>query len=169
MFKYIFMVTIPVLAFAAGDGEAKTDIFPRVINFLIFAAIAYYLLANRLKLFFTNRKNSIADRLDAIQKKLRESEQEKEKAKEKVEEAKVNAKAFLASSEKENELLLAKIAADLDNEMNNLEKSQNDQMDIERRKMTRAVINEVLDELFKSEAASIDRKKFIDIVLKKVA
>ncbi|MDR2635245.1 MAG: F0F1 ATP synthase subunit B [Campylobacteraceae bacterium] len=168
MLRYIILFAFPVLVFASGSG-GETDIFPRTVNFLLFAGLLYYLLANIVKNFFKSRKNSIADRLNAIQDKLKESKKQKTEALEKVEEAKVNAKALLVTSEKENKMMLAKISSDLVLELENLEKTNQEQMDIERRKMVRAVVNEVLCELFTEESIAIDRDKFINIILKKVA
>ncbi|MDR1975988.1 MAG: F0F1 ATP synthase subunit B [Campylobacteraceae bacterium] len=168
MLRYIILFTIPALAFASG-GAGETDIFPRTINFLLFAGLLYYLLANIIKNFFKNRKSSIADKLNAIQDKLKESKRRKNEALEKVEEAKANAKALLVTSEKESKMMLAKISSDLLIELENLEKANQDQMSIERRKMVRAVVNEVLSELFTEESIAIDREKFINIILKKVA
>ncbi|MDR1615204.1 MAG: F0F1 ATP synthase subunit B [Campylobacteraceae bacterium] len=167
MLRYIILFIIPVLAFANSGGD--TDIFPRTINFLLFAGLLYYLLANIIRNFFKNRKDSIADRLNAIQEKLKESKQQKNRALEKIEEAKANAKALLITSEKENKMMLAKISSDLVSEIKNLEKANHDQMDIERRKMVRAVISETLSELFTEESIAIDKEKFINIILKKVA
>ncbi|MDR2100707.1 MAG: F0F1 ATP synthase subunit B [Campylobacteraceae bacterium] len=168
MQKYLILLIIPALALASGDG-GETDIFRRSVNFLLFAGLLYYLLANIIKNFFKNRKNSIADKLNAIQEKLKESKKRKSEALEKVEEAKAAAKALLTTSEKENKMMIAKISSDLVLEIKNLEKANQDQMDIERRKMVRAVVNETLNELFSEESIVIDKEKFINILLKKVA
>lgn len=167
MIRYITLILIPIFAFASS-GEGETDIFWRTINFAIFAAIAYYLLADKIKTFFVNRKNGIAKRLSDIQNKLKESALKKEQAIAKVEESKIAAKSFLVTSEKETKLMLDKLNNDLNNELETLEKSQKDQMEIEKRKVTRAVINEVLGELF-DKNISIDKDKFVDIVTKKVS
>lgn len=167
MFKILTIMMIPIFVFASSE-EAETDIFWRTINFLIFAGIAYYILADKVKNYFVGRKNSIAKRLSDIQDKLKESALKKEQAIAKVEDAKVTAKSFMLTSEKENKLLIDKINNELNNELDNLQKSQKDQMEIERRKITRIVINEVLDELF-DKNISIDKNKFVDIVTKKVS
>ncbi|MDR2790453.1 MAG: F0F1 ATP synthase subunit B [Campylobacteraceae bacterium] len=168
MRKYLILFIVPVLAAASGGG-ADVDIFPRSVNFLLFAGLLYYLLANSIKNFFKNRKKFIADRLNAIQEKLKESKKQKSEALEKVEEANATAKALLATSEKENKMMLAKIASDLLLEMKNLEKASQDQMDIERRKLVRLVVSETLSELFSEESIAMDKEKFINILLKKVA
>lgn len=166
--RYIILFIFPVLIFANSSGS-ETDIFPRAVNFLLFAGLLYYLLANIIKNFFKNRKSSIADKLNAIQEKLKESKKRKNEALEKIEEAKTNAKALLSTSEKESKIMLAKISSDLTLELENLEKAGRDQMNIERRKMVRIVVNEILCELFTEESIAIDREKFINIILKKVA
>lgn len=159
-----------MLSFASGGG-GETDIFPRAVNFLLFAGLLYYILIDKIKIqnIFKNRKNSIADKLNAIQEKLKESKNQKNIALEKLEEAKENAKAFLVTSQKESKMLLEKIDLDLQIELENLEKAHKDQTDIERRKMVRQVVSEVLEELFSADSIKIDRDKFIDIILKKVA
>ncbi|MDR0579975.1 MAG: F0F1 ATP synthase subunit B [Campylobacteraceae bacterium] len=169
MLRYVVLLMIPILSFASGTEN--TDIFQRLINFFLFAGLFYYLLVSKFKIqnIFKNRKSSIADRLNAIQEKLKESKNQKNIALEKLEEAKVNAKAFLATSQKESEMLLEKIKSDLQIELENLEKSHKDQIDIERRKMVRQVVSEVLEGLFSADSIKIDRNKFVDIILKKVA
>ncbi|MDR1554589.1 MAG: F0F1 ATP synthase subunit B [Campylobacteraceae bacterium] len=169
MLRYIVLLIIPVLSFASGSEE--TDIFQRTVNFFLFAGLLYYLLINKFKIqnIFKDRKKGIADKLNAIQEKLKESKNQKIVALEKLEEAKVNAKTFLVTSQKESKILLEKIESDLQIELENLEKSHKDQIDIERRKMVRQVVSEVLEELFSADSIKIDRDKFIDIILKKVA
>jgi len=41
----------PVALFANSDG-AETDIIQRTVNFVIFAGILWYLLADKIKAFF---------------------------------------------------------------------------------------------------------------------
>ena len=62
------MILAPVLLLASSaQGSGVTDIIPRTINFLIFAAILYYLIAQPAKEFYLSRKGDIANRLDSIQ------------------------------------------------------------------------------------------------------
>ena len=168
---YISLLTLPIFLFASGaEGVDKgTDIVPRTINFLIFAAILYYLAANQIKDFFVGRKAGIADRLDSIQKKLKESAREKAEAKELIDRAKVEAKEILEISKEETQILKAKILENLELDMENLEKGYEDQISIERRKMTRSVISEVLDDVFAKGSLSLEKDELLNIVMKKVA
>jgi F-type H+-transporting ATPase subunit b len=158
-----------MLSFASDSGES--DIFQRTINFFLFAGLLYYILINKFKIqnIFKNRKKNIADRLNAIQEKLKESKNQKNIAFEKLEEAKANAKTFIITSQKENKMLLERMETDLQIELENIEKYHKDQIDIERRKMVRQVVSEVLEELISADSIKIDHNKFVDIILKKVA
>jgi F-type H+-transporting ATPase subunit b len=62
----------------AADGG--TDIVQRTVNFVIFAGILWYLLAEPVKNYFGGRSQGIADELQKVQERLRESKQAKEAA-----------------------------------------------------------------------------------------
>ena len=167
--KYSLILFIPAFALASPNADASTDIIPRTINFLIFAGILYYLVAGAAKSFYFGRKERIAKQLDSIQTKLKESNLKKEEALQKVEEAKSNVRMLLETAKKEAVLASEKIALDAVLEMDNLEKAFNDKTNIERRQMQRAIVNEVLDELFKEGSIALDEKEMVNIIAKKVA
>ncbi len=63
------LLMVPAILLASGDAESsryfaqtgrETDFLPRVFNFVIFAALLYYLLANPIKNFFKGRSEGIA-------------------------------------------------------------------------------------------------------------
>ena len=167
----MLLLILPIFVYASGssDGSESTDIIPRTVNFLIFAAILYYFVANPIKDFFTGRKNSIASRLNSIQEKLKESNNQKIEAKELVEKAKIEAKSIMEVTKDETKILKAKILENLKMDMENLEKGFDDQTSIEQRKMTRSVILEVLDEVFAKDSLLLKKDELLDIVMKKVA
>ncbi len=171
MIKYIVLMLFPIFVFASESaGESGgTDIIPRAINFIIFAGILYYLIAEPAKAYFSGRKSAIADKLDSIQQKLKASAKEKEDAKELVEKAKLSAQEILNLSENEIRILEDKVANDLKLELENLEKGFEDQTTIERRKMIRDVVSEVLDTMFAKDSLSVEKDELINIVMKKVA
>jgi len=164
----VLLFFMPIFVFAAGSGEG-TDILPRAVNFVIFASILYYLLAEHIKGFFKGRIEGIANQLDSIQKKVKESLEAKQKAQQKVEEAKANAKSLIETSKKEAELLAQKIESEIHEEIGSLEKSFEEKIEIERRKMVRSVVTNVLDEVFDKDAISLDKDELVNIVMKKVA
>ncbi len=168
--KYLVWIMVPVLACASdAAGGGTTDIVPRTVNFLIFASILYYLVAGAAKNFYFGRKDAIAHRLDSIQMKLKESNSKKESALQKIEEAKANARALVETAKKEAVLLGEKIAAEAEQEIENLEKALHDKVSIEERRMQRTAVNEVLDELFKEGSIAIDHNEMVKIINKKVA
>ncbi len=69
-------------------AEGSTDIVQRTVNFLVFAGILYYLLAEPIKNYFGGRSAGIANELEKVQERLRESKRLKEAAELKIEEAK---------------------------------------------------------------------------------
>ncbi|WP_240331971.1 F0F1 ATP synthase subunit B [Sulfurospirillum tamanense] len=169
MIRYFLLFASPAVLFAAGSGSGEYDIVPRAINFAIFAAILYYLLAEPIKSAYFQRINGIAESLDSIQQKLKESKARKEEALSRVEEAKVSAKSLIQTTKKEVEILKQKFQKELAQELENLDKTHNEQVEIERRRMTRVAVSEVMDEIFQGDAATLDRDKFVHIVLRKVA
>jgi len=168
--RYILLFLAPALLLAnGGDSEGGTDIIPRAVNFIIFAAILYYLLADHVKAAYKGRIAGIADKLNSIQVKVKESISAKETAQAKVEEAKINAKTLIETSKKEAQLLSEKVAKDTELEISNLEKGFQDKTQIEKRRMTRDVVSSVLDEMFENDSVSLDKEELVKIVMKKVA
>ena len=166
--RYILLLLSPVLLLASSGG-GETDIVPRAINFIIFASIMYYLLADHVKNAYKGRIAGIADRLNSIQVKVKESVTAKEAAQAKVEEAKANALALVETSRKEAQLLCVKVTNDTDVELQNLEKGFKEKTQIEKRRMTRTVVANALDEMFDKDSISIDKEELVKIVMKKVA
>lgn len=169
LFYFAALCLAPSAMLAAGGGSGEYDILPRAINFTIFAAILYYLIAEPLKGLYFKRLNGIAEQLDSIQSKLKESKSKKEEAVLKVEEAKVLAKSLIQTAHKEVEIIKKRFDAELVQELENLDKSHNEHIEIERRRMTRQAVSEVLDEMFTGDGIQLDQDKFVSIVLKKVA
>lgn len=167
--KFILLLAAPIFAFGAGNGSGEYDIVPRVINFVIFFSILYYLIAKPIKAAYNGRINSIANRLNAIQEKLKASNAKKEEAAKRVENAKVMASDLADAIKKEIEIMLAKIEKDTQNEIAILEKSYEEQKEFEERKLVRAAVSEVLDELFESDAMKIDQNELINLIMKKVS
>lgn len=62
-----------------------------------------------------------------------------------------------------------KIASDSMGDIENLDKAFNDKMIIEKRQMTRMVVSDVLDEMFKEGSISLDQDEIVKIINQKVA
>ncbi len=167
--KYFVLLLFPVALLAAGDGTGKTDIVPRLFNFIIFAGILYYLIAKPLKDYYNGRTDEIADRLTSIQDKLKESKNRKEQAKQSLVDASASAIDIVENAKKEALLLTSKIEDNLKNDLDNLKKAYDDRIWVEEKKMTKDVVSEVINEIFDGEKVQLKNSDFLNIIKKKVA
>ena len=72
----LILLSITPLVLFANSTEVHTDIVERSVNFFIFAAIIYYLLADKLKTFFGDRTKSIQAELDKAQEMIKNLKKE---------------------------------------------------------------------------------------------
>lgn len=164
----VLLMLVPFLFGSEASAEGSTDIVQRTVNFLIFAGILVYILAEPLKSYFGGRSAGIAEELEKVQERLRESKRLKESAEQKVEEAERFASELSESSKKENKILSDKILAQCETDMETLEKQNNALMELEKRKMVREVVSEVMSDVMGGSIA-LDKDAMTDILKKKVA
>lgn len=169
MKKILFTVFVlsPLALFANED--VQTDIVPRVVNFVIFAAIVYYLLADKLKTFFVDRTKSIQNELDEVQKAFEDAKNKVEDAKDELAESEEIAKKLVSDANDDVETIKNKIAATFDVEIEILEKSFDGKLSLETKKAKIAIVDEVLNELLSNDNMSISQDDLVNIVLKKVS
>ena len=167
----ITLLMVSGYAFASSGGAegGGTDIVQRTVNFLIFAGILYYLLADPIKNYFVGRTQGIADELEKVQEKLRETKRAKEAAAQKIEEAKQFADELAETAKKENKILNDKIIIQCEAEIENIQKQSAALTDLERRKMVRDVVEEIMDDVLSQEGSGFDKDAMAQIIMKKVA
>ena len=158
----ILLLLCPFVLMADGGY----DIVPRTINFIVFAAILYYFIANPIKNAYKGRIAGIAARLDNIEQK--DSKAKKDDALRRVEEAKANAASLVETARKEAVLISERIKEETRQEVANLEKSFQDQKEFEKRRMVKSVVGEILNEIFASDSVKMDQSELINIMLKRV-
>ena len=174
------LLVVPAILVASGHADAEVtrymtqtgrenDFWPRVVNFTIFVALLYYLLANPIKDFFKGRSAGIAAQLSEIEEKLQAAKDEKKEAEARLEASEKKAEEILVDAQAEAVLLADKIATANENELKALEKQLDEKMALEERKSARAAIDEVLGENITAEDINIDVNKVVDIIAKKVA
>jgi F-type H+-transporting ATPase subunit b len=173
------LLVLPAIVFAAaGESEGsrylaqtgrETDFWPRVINFTIFAALLYYLIAEPIRNFFKGRKEGIANRLKEIEEMLQLAKEKKKEAQARLEESEKKAKEIIEDAKKEAALLAKKIAQSSENELQMLEKQYAEKMTAEERKTVRETVKEVLGENITPDDIALDAEKVVDIIAKKVA
>jgi len=166
----VTLLMVTGVAFASGhEGTGETDIIQRAVNFLIFVGILYYLLADVLKGYFGGRSQSIADELEKVQERLRDSKRVKEAAELKIEEAKKFAEELMVTAKKENKILNEKIMQQCEADLENIAKQNAGLMELEQRQMVREVVDSVMAEVLAEESAGFDKESMAQIIMKKVA
>ncbi|MRJ02801.1 MAG: F0F1 ATP synthase subunit B [Epsilonproteobacteria bacterium] len=165
----LLSITLLASTAMASEGGGGTDFIPRTVNFLIFAAILYYLVAEPVKNFFKNRSEKIAKLLEEVQTKLKEARLEKERAEQELEKAQAFTKEIQQITEKEIEVIVKHIKEQIQEELEVLEKSFQENRELERRKRIRQITQEVLERLFEDKDLNLDKSKFVTLIVKKVA
>ena len=161
----LLFILIGTFLFASEGTE--TDIVARVINFLIFAAILWYLIADKVISFFRERKEKIAKKFQEAEEKLKEAKKKKERLKTKLEEIKVKANEIVEDSKKEAEVIYNNIIKEAKEEVELYKKHFEEFKEIEIKKAKKEAVREFLEDVLKDiHITSEDAAK---IVLKKVA
>ena len=173
------LLMVPAILLASGgDAESsryfaqtgrETDFWPRVVNFTIFAALLYYLLANPIKNFFKGRSEGIAAQLNEIEKKLQAAKDEKKEAQNRLDESEKRAEEILTDAKAEAILLAEKIATANQNDLAILDKQLEEKMSLEERKSAREAIDEILSDNITADDIMLDEAKVVEIISTKVA
>lgn len=166
----VLMLSMSTLALASEQvTDGSTDIVQRTVNFVLFAGLVWYLIAEPVKSFFNTRSQGISDELKKVQDKLNESATLKKEAEEKVTEAKKFAQDLAESTKKESKILSESIKNQCEAELEVLTKHHNSVMELEQRKMVSSVVEDVLEEVLTQSNESFDKKAMANVILKKVA
>ncbi|MFA7501425.1 MAG: F0F1 ATP synthase subunit B, partial [Sulfurimonas sp.] len=167
----VFMLMISTYALASsGSAEnAGTDIVQRTVNFLLFAGLIWYLIAEPVKNYFASRSQGIADEMKKVQDKLRETAALKKDALAKIASAEKFAQNLTVSSKKENKIINDSIMSQCDVDVEIMIKQQAVLIEYEQRKMVRSVVEEILKEVLSQSDESFDKEAMANVILKKVA
>ncbi|WP_456479260.1 F0F1 ATP synthase subunit B family protein [Nautilia sp.] len=150
MKKFLLVAFLSVIAFAnEAAASGGTDIVARTINFLIFVAILWYLVGNKIVSFFKNRKEEIASRFQEVENKLKEAKLKKEELRAKLEEAKIKAAEIIEDSKKEAEFIYGSVIEEAKNELALMEKHFEEAKTAEIRKAKREAIKAFLEDVLK--------------------
>ncbi len=173
------LLVLPAILLAGGhDGEVtryfmqtgrESDFLPRAVNFIIFASLLYYILANPVKDFFKGRTAGIAKQLNEIEEKLQAAKDEKKDAQTRLNTSEKKAEEIIVDAKAEAKILADKIVTANQNELLLLEKQLDEKITLEERKSAREAIDEVLSDNITTDDINLDTAKVIDILSKKVA
>ncbi len=174
------LLIIPAILLAGGHSDSETsryfmqtgrdnDFCPRLINFIIFAGLIYYLLANPIRSFFRERAKAIASQLAEIENRLKEAKLEKQNAEARIDASEKKSEMIISDAKVEAKLLGEKIIESNKNDLLVLEKQFEEKINLEERKSVRDIIDEVLNENITVDDIKINETKVVDIISKKVA
>lgn len=179
-FIIIGLLVVPAVLFASGHAEGgeatkyfamtgrETDFVPRIFNFLIFAGVLYYLLADKLKGFLASRQDAIAKQLKDIEDRLHLAKKQQKDAKAILKDSDKKAKEIVADAKKEALFLSDKIMQNNAQEILFLDKQLEEKMELESRKSAREAINEVLSENITNDDIAISDSRIVSMVSNKV-
>ena len=159
----------PLALFAQAEGAVETDIVQRTVNFAIFAAILWYLLADKIKAYFAGRTLDIQAELDKVQDTLNASQAKFDEVTKQLEDAKLLASEIVLSAKSDVDSVKAKVIAAVESDIVNLGKNFDAKIEVETRKTKKVIVEEVLEELLKSDNIALSEEDLANIVLKKVA
>ena len=159
----------PLALFASSEGAVETDIVQRTVNFIIFAGILWYLIADKIKAFFADRTLSIQAELDKVQDTLKASEDKVNAAKKQLEDASKMAAEIVENAKNDIDSVKEKVSVAVNADIANLEKNLDEMIKVETSKAKKEVVKEVLEELLKSDNIKLSQDELVNIVLKKVA
>jgi len=163
------MLTLSTFALASNAEGGGTDIVQRTVNFLLFAGLVWYLVAEPIKSYFASRSQGISDELQKVQDKLSETISLKKEALAKISDAEKFADQLMISSKKENKIINDNMMIQCDAELEALAKQHNSLTDFEQRKMVRTVVEDMLNDVLSQSSDNFDKKAMANVILKKVA
>ena len=165
----VTLLAMSTIALASSAEGGSTDIIQRTVNFLLFAGLVWYLVAEPIKAYFNARSQGVADELKKVQDKLNETIALKKEALARISDAEKFAEELAVSSKKENKVINDNIMVQCEAELETLGKQNVSMTEFEQRKMVRTVVENVLNEVLSQSADSFDKKAMADVILKKVA
>ncbi len=167
----VFMLMISTYAFASGGSAegAGTDIVQRTVNFVLFAGLVWYLVAEPVKNYFVSRSQAIADELKKVQDKLNETLALKKEALSKISDAEKYVDGLAISLKKENKIINDSIMTQCEGELETLSKQHTVMKEFEQRKMVRNVVKDVLNQVLAQSSDDFDIEAMANVILKKVA
>ncbi len=170
----VIAFVLPVIAMASGSEHhevsmSNSDFWARVLNFLIFLAIAYYFIANPIKSFFKGRQEGIAKRFKDIEEKLNASKEAAKIAEENLIASQAKADEMKKDSVLEGDILAENIAKKNSDTLVSMEKQSVEKMEHERKKMAKDTIDTLLQDAITADDISVDESKVVSLISKKVA
>jgi F-type H+-transporting ATPase subunit b len=171
MIRYLslFLIATFTLSASGGEGGGQTDIIERAFNFFIFAGILYYLIAEPIKNFLSDRTLSIENEFKRNEKRIEDSKVEKEKAQEELIQAKRQAETIISDAKKEVELAVINLEKSFQSDVSTMEKQHSDLKELEERKMVQSVVEGIVSKMLSKDGIGLDEESLSKALVKKVS
>ncbi|GHS89368.1 hypothetical protein FACS189487_09460 [Campylobacterota bacterium] len=166
--RHLVLFLTAIGAACAGDGGG-VDIGWRTLNFVIFAALVYWLFAGFFKKFFGERSQSIALMFERAQDRAKEARLNREKAQADLALAKESAEAILKSAHEEAAILTDRTARKMEEEIKILHKLKEESRVVSENKMIRTVVARTLGEILSSGDILNNQDAIVENLRKRVA
>jgi len=169
MFKIGMILALLSISIFASEHGGETDIIQRTFNFLVFAGIVYYLVAEPLKNFLVGRTTSIENEFKDNAIKIAEVQSNKETAEKNLNQAKRQAGIIISDAKKEATLISDKMMKMADQEIEMLIKQQSELESLAENKMVKSVVDEVIQDIIKNGNIGLDQNSLTKTLLTKVS
>ena len=166
--KKLILLSLPLFSFLQGADFMETDFIPRVANFVIFACIIYYFVADHAKKFFKGHQDTIRNNLVASEEKIANSKKQKKIASDKILESEKMAKEIIKTSEDESRLIIKQYKEQTNNLIANMKKLHEERNVLEEKKALRSVTQEVLNNFIDTSISKLDKSDILDILNKTI-
>nr|WP_283092227.1 hypothetical protein [Helicobacter kayseriensis] len=135
---------------------AQSDFVERVINFVIFALIIWYLGSSRIKQIFTQRKMKIVHEFDKLQEEEKEMKKIVEKTENLLADAQNKAKEIVGNAKKEAFVIAQQFDSDLERDIKTVASSFDERLKQERKKMLCDEVASTIDQSLQKVRISQD-------------
>jgi len=171
---------VSVNAWATGGGEGDSaalwkDFAWRVFNFSILVGLLYWLLAGRIKGFFSRRRSEIKKALEEAERVKREAEQKFREYEDKLVKATAEISGIVEMIKSQGEIERDKILADARIAAEKMKEDTKTRMDQElsqaRRELREEAVSlsvQMAEEILKKTITSIDHENMVKDYLNKV-
>lgn len=141
---------------AADVSLAQSDFVERVINFVIFALIIWYLGSSRIKQIFIQRKMKIVHEFDKLQEEEKEMKKTVEKTENLLADAQNKAKEIVANAKKEAFVIAQQFDSALERDIKTIASSFDERLKQERKKMLCDEVASTIDQSLQKVRISQD-------------
>ena len=167
--KKILLIALSFAPMTLFASDVETDIIQRTLNFVIFAAILYYLLAQRIKGFLNDRSLLVQKELNQVQDILSSSAKKIDVANSKLEEAKKLSHEIVEIAKNETSKISENMLKVVEEDILKMKKHFDEKIAIEVKKTKKEIVYEVLNDLLDSSNIDLKQEDLANIILKKVA